>query len=326
MRTIPLKSMLTGDYWILILSTVYFGVLAIAAPDLASEANVRNIVSNFLPLAAVTLGQMTVLLTGGIDLSQTAVISLASVIGARVMTADGGLLAGSAWAPSAAVVSMLAVGGFVGLCNGFAVAKLRMPAFMVSLATMMFFGGFAVWMTESRSIYNLPPGFATLNRGTVGILPVPLLLTAALATAIHVILNHTLYGRWLYAIGMNERTALISGVPVATVRILAYVCAGLCAACGSILYTARLETGSPVLGQRILLDVVGAAVIGGTSLFGGRGKVSWTLVGVLFVCLIDNSLNMLGLSNFAVMVVKGGVILLAAVMDAGRARLLVGAA
>jgi ribose/xylose/arabinose/galactoside ABC-type transport system permease subunit len=134
------------------------------------------------------------------------------------------------------------------------------------------------------------------------------------------LLTRSLFGRRLYALGMNPRTAAVSGVPVDRIRILAYAACGTCAAVGSILYTARLQTGSPVLGQRILLDVVGAAVIGGTSLFGGRGQVPTTLLGVLFICLIDNSLNMMGLSNFAVMMVKGGVILTAALVDAVRSK------
>jgi ribose/xylose/arabinose/galactoside ABC-type transport system permease subunit len=110
-------------------------------------------------------------------------------------------------------------------------------------------------------------------------------------------------------------------VPVARVTLGAYVVCGLCAAVASILYTGRLETGSPTMGQRILLDVIGATVIGGTSLYGGKGKVTWTVFGVLFLTVIDNTLNLQNLSHFTIMMVKGAVILLAAALDATRHKL-----
>ena len=110
-------------------------------------------------------------------------------------------------------------------------------------------------------------------------------------------------------------------MPVERVLVLAYAACGLCAAVAAALYSARLETGSPVLGQRIFLDVIGGAVIGGTSLFGGRGTVRGTAFGVLFITLVDNSLNLMGLSSFTILMVKGGVILAAAVLDALRERL-----
>ncbi len=119
--------------------------------------------------------------------------------------------------------------------------------------------------------------------------------------------------------GSHVRTAVASGVPVGRTLVFAYMLSGLSAALASVIYTARLETGSPVLGQRLLLhDVVAAVVIGGTSLFGGRGRVLWTVWGVLFITLVDNTLNLVGVSNFAVLMVKGVVILGAALLDRAR--------
>ncbi|MDW8310625.1 MAG: hypothetical protein RMK20_14720, partial [Verrucomicrobiales bacterium] len=123
-------------------------------------------------------------------------------------------------------------------------------------------------------------------------------------------------------VGHNARAAAIAGVPVGGVTVAAYVLSGFFAALASVLYTGQAESGSPVLAQRLLLDIIGAAVLGGTSLFGGRGKVLWTLGGVLFLKLLDNSLNLLGLSYFSIMMVKGAVILLAALLDSVRNRAL----
>lgn len=323
MSRIRFKEVLSG-HWVALLCLVLVLVLGPVVPGFASAANLRNVFSSLLPLLAVAVGQTLVLITGGIDLSVTAVVALASVLGARVMTADGGLLAGSPLAVPVAVVVMLATGLVVGTINGLSVARLRMPPFLATLAVMTFASGFAIWLTRSANIAGLPEGFRLLGAGSLGELvplPTPLLVVGPLALGAHVLLTRTVLGRWLFAVGGNARTARVSGVPVERVVLFAYVACAACAAVASILYTARLETGSPVLGQRILLDVIGAVVIGGTSLFGGRGSVLGTVYGALFITLLDNGLNLMGLSSFSVLMVKGTVILAAALVDAIRERL-----
>ena len=317
------KTVLAG-HWVALLCVALVLVLGPLVPGFASAANLRNVFSSLLPLLAVAVGQTLVLITGGIDLSVTAVVALASVLGARVMTADGGLLAGSPLAVPVAVVAMLATGLLVGWINGLSVARLRMPPFLATLAVMTFASGFAIWLTRSANIAGLPEGFRLLGAGSLGELvplPTPLLVVGPLTLGAHVLLTRTVLGRWLFAVGGNPRTARVSGVPVERVVLLAYVACAACAAVASLLYTARLETGSPVLGQRILLDVIGAVVIGGTSLFGGRGSVLGTVYGALFITLLDNGLNLMGLSSFSVLMDKGTVILAAALVDAIRERL-----
>lgn len=320
------KRVVTSEYWVLYLCLIYFVVMCVVAPGVASPENFGNIFSNMLPLLIVAVGQTIVLISGGIDLSATSIIALASVVGASVMTGDGGLLAGSALAVPAGILAMLLTGALVGLLNGAAITRLQMPPFIVTLTTMIFFSGFAVWLTQSRPIYNLPESFVLIGKGTFFFVPYALAVALLVVALAHVALSRTLFGRWLYAAGANARTALVSGVPVNRAVTTAYVASGVCAAAAAMLYTGRLETGSPVLGQRILLDVIGAAVVGGTSLFGGKGKVMWTVFGVLFITLIDNSLNMLDQppSYFVIMMLKGTVILLAALLDTMRARFLAG--
>jgi ribose/xylose/arabinose/galactoside ABC-type transport system permease subunit len=307
-----------GDWGIALLSVAYLLVLAPFVPGFLSAPNLGNVVSNVLPLLAVALGQTLVLVTGGIDLSVTATVALASVAGAKVMTESGGAFPGNA---ALGIAAMLAVGIGVGLVNGIAVARLRMPPFLATLAVMTFASGFAIYWTRSQGIAGLPASFRALGGTTLGGAPASLLVVAPLAVLAHLLLSRTVFGRWLYAVGGNARAARVSGVPVERVLVLAYAACGLCAAVAAVLYSARLETGSPVLGQRIFLDVIGGAVIGGTSLFGGRGTVRGTAFGVLFITLVDNSLNLMGLSSFTILMVKGGVILAAAVLDALRERL-----
>ena len=248
----------------------------------------------------------------------TSIIALASVLGAKVMSVEEGWLGGHALAVPVGVLVMLGVGVGVGALNGFAVAVCRIPAFIATLTTMMFISGFAIWVTLSRKIGGLPPGFVVLGQN----LWVATLVAAVSSWLAHVFLSRTLYGRWWYAVGQNASAALVSGVPVRRVTFWTYVVSGGFAGLSAILFTAGLETGNPEMARDNLLDVVGAVVIGGTSLYGGRGRVLGTVFGVWFLALVDNSLNLLGLTFYTITMVKGGVILLAALLDTVRARIL----
>lgn len=310
-----------SEYLVLWLSVAYVAAVGPRTPDFFTAGNFVNILITLLPLFVVALGQTVVLISGGIDLSVTSIIALTSVTGAMAMNGDNGWLAGHPLAVPAGAGVMLALGTFVGLLNGVAITRFRMPPFIVTLTGMTFVSGFAIWLTKSKGISNLPASF----NGLGGNLWSSLAITLLLAGFAQLMLGRSVFGRWLYAVGHNAKASHISGVPVNGVVIAAYIFSGFCAAVASVLYTGHGETGSPVLGQRILLDIIGATVIGGTSLFGGKGKILWTLFGVLFLKLIDNSLNLLSLSIFAITMVKGTVILFAAVMDALRNRWLGGA-
>ncbi|MDO8542054.1 MAG: ABC transporter permease [Opitutaceae bacterium] len=308
---------LFSDYFVLWLCVVYVAVVAPFTPGFLTLENAGNLLATLLPLFVVALGQTLVLITGGIDLSVTSIIGLCSITGALAMNDDTGWLARSPMAMPVGAGVMLAAGALVGGFNGTAITRFRMPPFIVTLASMMGVSGAAVWLTQSKTINRLPDAFNALGGKTT----IALVIALVVGISVHVMLSRSMFGRWLYAVGHNARTARVSGVPVNGVILGAYICSGVLAAVAAILYTGQAETGSPVLGQRILLDVIGATVIGGTSLFGGRGKVLWTLFGVLFLKLVDNSLNLLSLSLFTLTIVKGVVILLAALLDSLRTRL-----
>lgn len=151
-------------------------------------------------------------------------------------------------------------------------------------------------------------------------IPLALVVSFSILLVIHYTLSRTVNGRWLYAIGHNSEAARISGVPVRATTIAAFTASGLSAAVAAVIYTSRIETGLPTLGSNMLLDIVGAAVIGGVSLFGGRGSVWMVLGGVAFLCVLDKSLQLLGMSLFAVLAVKGFAILAAAIFDMAHSR------
>jgi ribose/xylose/arabinose/galactoside ABC-type transport system permease subunit len=307
------------EYIVLLLSLSYISVLVPFLPSLLSSSNIKNLSSNLLPLLIVTIGQ-TFVLIGGIDLSVTSTIALSSVVAGLVMSGDAGLLGNSAWAVPIGTLMVLLTGMFIGWFNGFFITKFDMPPFMVTLATMMFISGFAIWLTKSKNIYNLPSQFTLLGKDSALLVPYSFFIVVLIALLSHFVLKKHLYGRWLYAVGTNKRTSLLAGVPVDRVVIISYVLSGLSASIASILYTSRLETSSPVLGQKIFLDIIAAAVIGGASLFGGKGKITWTISGVLFISVLDNSLNLLSLSHFTILVVKGVIIIAAATIDSFKTR------
>ena len=184
--------------------------------------------------------------------------------------------------------------------------------------------GAAVWyastVSDTVSIGGLPEEFQSLGYGTVAGVPIALMVCGVALITTHFVLSRTVAGRWLYAIGHNAQVARISGIPVTKVTIATFTAAGLSAALASVIYTSRVETGLPTLGQNLLLDIIGAAVIGGVSLFGGRGTLWMALGGVALLALLDKSLQLLGLSLFLVLSVKGLIILMAAGVDILRRR------
>jgi ribose/xylose/arabinose/galactoside ABC-type transport system permease subunit len=216
----------------------------------------------------------------------------------------------------------------------------------VTLVTLMFFSSAALWITQSQNVVNLPDEFIRLGQGdlvsfyfgekatpeikrreVLSFVTYPMVISLALAMAAHLLLSRTVFGRHVYAIGHNARAAAVSGVPVRRVIILVFIIAGCCAAVAAVIYSGRLEGGRPTIGGgSALLDIIGATVIGGTSLAGGKGKITWTFVGVIFFVLLSNTLNYMRLSAFHIDVVKGAIILAAALLDVLRARLAKGAA
>jgi len=290
---------------------------------MVSTNTVRDVLLAMLPLAILVIGQTLVMLVGQIDLSMTAVMALGSVISASVMTRHSASL-GEPWVTVAGVTVCLAVGFVIGLLNGACNALLRMPSFIVTLAVMMLGGGAAVWyassVSDTISIGGLPKVFLNIGYGSVFRVPIALILCGAMLLGVWYVLSRTLVGRWVYAVGHNTRAARISGVPVQRVTLAVFAASGFCAALASVIYTSRIETGLPTLGQNMLLDIVGAAVIGGVSLFGGRGTVLMALGGVLFLSVLDKALQLLGLSLFLVLAIKGGAILVAAIIDVARRR------
>jgi ribose/xylose/arabinose/galactoside ABC-type transport system permease subunit len=356
-----ITEILLSDYFVLYLSLAYVAVLAPFIPTLLAPQNFVNILSNTWPLLIVAIGQTFVLAIAGIDLSQGAVIGMTSVVGAMLiamggnpivlggapiwgifLSEQGGVFNGMALAVPLGILMMVLTAAVIGALNGYAVAVIGMPAFMTTLITMLIVGALAIYLPLSYNIEQLPESFIELGKGDLvsiyfgakdesqiprkiiySFITYPMLISLSVAFFAHVLLNRTVFGRQVLAIGANRKAAEISGIPVRRIIIMVFVISAVCAALASVLYSARLGSGRPTLGAgTFLLDIIGAAVIGGTSLFGGKAKIKWTFFGVLFFVLLSNSLNYMNLTAFQVDMVKGVVIAAAALLDVWRTRLL----
>jgi ribose transport system permease protein len=271
-----------------------------------SLSNFRNIGVSAAALAAVSFGQTFAILTAGLDLSVGAIVALVSIIGALVMR-DQGVAAGLA--------ASLGAGAAVGLVNGIVITRFKVFPFIATLAMMSIVSGLALSLSGGVAVTGVPETFSSLAYArTIGI-PIPVIIALAVLGICIVVLRYTKLGRRIYATGGNEEAARLSGIAIGTVKVAAYVLSGVCAAVGSLILTARVASGQPSLGATLPLESVAAVVLGGVSLFGGRGSVVGVAFGVLFISILSNGLNLLNVPSYTQMMVIGGALILAVSLD-----------
>lgn len=285
---------------------VAMGVVYTAlSPHFFRVPNFANVLRQASPLFFLAMGQTLCVLAAGIDLSQGSVVSLASVITVGVMM-RAGLAAGTA--------AGLLVGLVVGLINGLLVGPARLSPIIVTIGTLFVAGGVALQYTGGAPIAGIPedilPSFAWVGQGSWGPVPVPAVFMLVGLVLLHLTLTRTRLGRHIYAVGGHPEAALTSGIRVPWILVLVHALSGLLSSFGGYVLTARAISGEPLLGAGdLLLQSLGSVVIGGTSLFGGRGGVLKTFLGMLVISVMVNGLNLLGMSTFIQQVVIGAIIL-----------------
>ncbi len=284
-------------------------VVSIMEPDFLTLNNLFNILRQVSINALIAFGMTFVILTGGIDLSVGSILALSSAFVAGLMT-DG----------TSALITVLAgliVGAVMGALNGMVISLGKVAPFIATLATMTIFRGLTLVYTDGNPITGLSQGgwFELFGRGYFWIFPVPVLTMLIAFAVLYFILKKTTFGRYTYAIGGNEEAAKLMGIQVNKVKIMIYSLSGLMAALAGIILTSRLNSAQPTAGTSYELDAIAAVVLGGTSLSGGRGWIVGTLIGALIIGTLNNGLNLLGVSSFFQLVVKGLVILFAVLAD-----------
>lgn len=286
--------------------------LAILSPNFLTMDNLMNVFRQVSINALIAFGMTFVILTGGIDLSVGSILALSSALTAGFMV--GGMNS------ILAMFQGILLGALMGAANGVAVAKGKIAPFIVTLATMTIFRGLTLVYTEGKPITGISDSFAfqLVGRGYFFGIPFPVVITVIAFIILYILLRRTTFGRSVYATGGNEEAARLSGLKIDRIKITVYSISGAMAALAGVILTSRLNSAQPTAGTSYELDAIAAVVLGGTSLAGGRGHITGTLIGALIIGVLNNGLNLLGVSSFYQQVVKGGVILLAVLLDRKR--------
>jgi ribose/xylose/arabinose/galactoside ABC-type transport system permease subunit len=282
-------------------------VLSLLSPAFLTFRNLANIVRQTSIHGIMAVGMTFVILTAGIDLSVGSMLALAGVLCASFEH--------QGWPLPLVVAATLLVGSLLGLLNGLVITKGKVTPFVVTLGMMSIARGAAHLFTGAQPISGFSAEFRFLGAGEVLGVPTPILLFLLSVVAAAALLGRTRWGRYLYAIGGNPRAARLSGIPVDRCTTLAYVVCGLTAAASAIVLTGRLNAAESIAGAGYELDVIASVVIGGTSLAGGRGGVWGTLLGALLIGTINNGMNLLQISAYFQLVVKGLIIVGAVLLD-----------
>jgi ribose transport system permease protein len=286
-------------------------VVAATTNHFLEQGNFSNLALQVSIVAIVAIGSTIVILTGGIDLSPGSAIALMTMVFATLA---------KTWALplAAAILLVLALGLLLGLVNGLLSAYLRIPSFITTLATLSAFRGVAFMFNNGSPIFSVSPEIEPLFYGTLAGIPLPLFYVVALYALAYWFLRYTALGRAIYAVGGNPNAARLSGIDVRLTQLAAFLIAGLAAAVGAVLMTARLNSGSPNYGVGLELSAIAAAVIGGASLAGGRGHIINTVIGAMTIVIVQNALNLNAVSTAAQNVIIGAIIVLAVGIDMWR--------
>lgn len=277
-------------------------------PAFLSQYNVSTLVRTISFTTIIAFGQTLVLLTGGIDLS------VAGIAGASAIVSSW-LMVNTNLNPFLCILLTLLGAFLAGVTNGILIAKVKLVPFIATLATGEIFGGIIYVITQGWPIQNIPSEVIPLGRGMIGLVPVPTIIMLIVGIIFMIVLKYFPFGRYIFALGGNENAARITGIRTAQIKILVYGLSGLTAAISGILITCRLGAAQPSVGSTWVMPSVTAAIIGGTSLNGGKGGIGGTIIGATLMGVISNAIVLLEISAYWEKIIVGLVVLLAVTID-----------
>lgn len=301
------------------------GVFAVLSPEFLTTGNLTILLKHVAINAILAIGMTLVVLAGGIDLSVGSIAGFTGMVAGYLLTkglvlpAFGVAVFFPAWL---VVILSLAAGTLFGVLTGVLVTMLRVPPFIATLGVLYVARGAGLLMSNGATFPNLGgntdlrnEGFLVLGGSDVLGLPMPIWITVALALAAIFIVNRTRLGRYIYAVGGNERAARLAGVRVNAIKRFTYIASAFCAAVVGLIIASQLNSAHPATGETFELNAIAAVVLGGTSLMGGRGTIVGTLIGAMVIGVLANGLVLLGVSEFWQIVIKGAVIVAAVIVD-----------
>ena len=299
-----LGSLLRGWQRVGILAAFVLLVIAasLLSPRFLTLPNLLNVLRQVSIVGILAIVMTFVILTRGIDLSVGSMLGIAVVLFAGSIDSRG---------MAVAIPIGLAAAALAGLVNGIGIAYGGIPAFIMTLGMLSFVRGLAFIYTGGTPIPILSESFYAVGNGYLAGLPIPALILLATLAVSAFVLTLTPFGRSVYAIGSNEDAARLSGVPVQFYKVLVYVISGLLSGVAGLVYASQLSIGTPIAGQGYELDAIAAVVVGGTSLFGGKGSVAGTFLGTLIIGVLANILNLTAVDPFVQQLFKGALIIVA---------------
>jgi ribose transport system permease protein len=295
---------------VLVLFVAVFIWLSIASNAFLKPQNIINILNQNAPLAIVAVAGTFVIIVGGFDLSTGAMFAIANVVAAWLAVNIN---------PTLGLVVAPLVGALLGLVNGLIITRFRIHSFLATLATSLMYQSFALFITGGFLIaVNETPTFTVLGRGQIGPIYVAIFVLAVFAAVMIVLLNRTPFGRYVVAVGGNQEAALLSGIQVNRIKVLAFTLSGLAAGLAGTIEVSRIASGEPTAGSDITLNAIAAIILGGTSIYGGSGAIWRSLVGVYLLALIGNGFNILNANPFFIDLTTGIIIVGAVALSASR--------
>jgi ribose transport system permease protein len=301
-------SWLWSEYSVIIAFLIIFIVASIMSPRFLDINNQLNILMQVSIIGIVALGMTVVMLSGGIDLSVGSVLVFVGVISVLALNATGSIFV--------AILTALLVGSFAGFLNGLMVAKGRIASFIATLGMMASARSIALYIAEGGSISGEVSGFTAIANTDLWIFDFPVIIFFFMTALVYILMHKTRFGRYVYALGSNEKAALLSAIRVDRVKIGVYSLAGLLVSVAAIIETSRLNSiSSSSSGVQYELDAIAAVIIGGTRMTGGRGKIMGTFFGVLILGILNNMMNLMNVSPHLQGFVKGLIIIIAVVFQ-----------
>ncbi|HUN80436.1 MAG TPA: ABC transporter permease [Phycisphaerae bacterium] len=288
--------------------------------------NLDNVIKHSSWTAVMAVGATVLIIAGGIDLSIGAIYCLAAVTGGMMLRwlgpAEAHASCSPAWVVPLGIIATILVGTACGAVNGLMVTLLRVHPFIITLGTMSIFRGIAFVTTQAQAVTDYPPVFGEIMRYTAADFTIaPILIVLGVALAGHVFLQMTVAGRQAYAVGGNETASLYSGIPIQKVKVLVFAIAGLTGGVAAVISLGTFGSADSSTGQGYELDVIAAAVVGGASLSGGHGSALGAILGAVVIALIGNGIVILAIDQNYTEMIKGGVIIVAVLLDRFSARL-----
>lgn len=303
-----------------ILAVIVIVLAVVTRGKLVAPSNVRNILLQSSTRGIAAIGEAFVILTAGIDLSIGGLAVMTAILGAKLLTERPIHLLAEPAPMSLAIPLMLLLGLGVGSINGLSVSRIGMPPLVVTLAMWQMTQGAALTITQGNWIRGIPRAFTFFGQGTVSGVPVPVIIFIIAAVIAYFVLTHTTFGKSVYAVGGNPTSAWLSGIRVPVILFSVYAISGFMAAFAGFITLSRVMAGSMTIAAGLELDVIASVVVGGVSLFGGRGTLVGTVIGVIIIGVARNAMVIMAVDPAIQQLVTGGIIFAAVAADTLRRR------